>query len=220
MSGSAIAKLSLRTAMFVVLLAALGISLAIQGRMLAVQGQRISTLETTARRLEVQNRQVANVIIQDQQARIGEASDLRREIEAIRPVSATVSDPKGLPSASTPSGEWVQETVERGGNLINSGVRAAKIHLFVDGNAFRSEEDGKVVSRWTITFDPLKTPAEFDATIEHGKFQGQLYRGIYRIEGDRWTYVFGLPGSERPSKFEASPGSTTTRVVARRKGTH
>ncbi len=80
-------------------------------------------------------------------------------------------------------------------SLINSGDKAARVQLFVEGNAYRTEEDGKVISQWTISFDPSKDPAEFDGTIENGKFKGQVYRGIYRIEGNRWTSLpRGRPG--------------------------
>jgi uncharacterized protein (TIGR03067 family) len=206
--------------MFAVLLAALGITLAIQGRLLILQGRRIASLEATTQRLEMQNRQITNVFMRGQQAQLAEFSDLRREIEAVRGASATPAASKSPgpvpPSASVPTGEWVQVTAEHGGNLINSGERAAKVHLFVDGDAFRSEVDGKVVSRWTITFDPTKTPAEFDARIGNGKFQGQLYRGIYRIEHDQWTYCNGPPGGDRPSDFSSPAGSSNTLVVARR----
>jgi uncharacterized protein (TIGR03067 family) len=206
---------SLRTAMLAVFLAALGISLVIQGRLLILQGRRIASLEATARRHEIQGIQLANTLIKDQQARIGEFSDLRQEIEALRPVAPTKSTV--TPSAKTPQGEWVQMTVERGGNLVNSGERAAKVHLFVDGDVFRSEVDGKLVSQWTIRFDPTKVPSEFDARIENGKFKGQVYRGIYRVEGDRWMYCNGPPGSDRPADFSSPAGSSNTLVVARRK---
>jgi len=209
--------------MLAVLLAALVCTLAIQGRLLVLQGRRLISLESTARRIELQNRQLADAIVRDQRARIGEASDLRRELESLRVASARSAAPgppgPARPSAGTPAGEWVQVTVERGGQLVSSGERAAKVHLFVDGDAFRSEADGKVVSRWTVTFDPTKDPTEFDARIEHGKFKGQLYRGIYRIEGDRWTYCNGPPGGDRPTEFSSPAGSGNTLVVARRKTT-
>ena len=70
-----------------------------------------------------------------------------------------------------------------------------------------------------MTFDPSKDPAEFDARIELGRYKGQIYRGIYRIEGDLWTYCIGPPESDRPSEFSSPAGSQISLVVARRKAT-
>src|SRR5262249_41127993 len=115
MSAPKGARLSLRTAMFAVFLAALGIALAVQGSLLVLQNRKIASVEATARRIEMQNRQLTNAIVRDQQARAGEFSDLRREIEAIRGASVAPSDfrppQQAAPSRSIPTGEWVQVSV-------------------------------------------------------------------------------------------------------------
>ncbi len=108
MSGPIGARFGLRTVLLAVIFAALIICLAIQGRLLTLQGQRISALEATTRRFNQQSVQIANLRSKDQQARSGELSDLRREIEAIRQglIASKADRPAepSPPSADTPTG--------------------------------------------------------------------------------------------------------------------
>ncbi len=211
-------RFSLRTAMLAIAMIALGLMVVIQARMRIEQDRKIARLEATNERIERQNLQLANWIIRDQQGRRQDLSDLRREVEAVRrslekpPSTEPIAD-----DATTPQGEWLGVTSEFDGALGNSGEGASKVLTIVEGDSMRTEKDGKVVTRWTITFDPSKSPAEFDARIETGKFAGKYHKGIYRIEGDLWTSCYGPHDTDRPTKFESPVGSNLFLNVRKRK---
>ncbi len=116
-----------------------------------------------------------------------------------------------------PEGAWVLERSEQGGEVMAEGDEAARTVLVVKGLTFRSELDGKLVARMSLKFDTSKSPKEFDATVQDGRGRGRVRKGIYRIEGDTWTYCLGAPGGDRPKEFSSRSVRGAYLVVAKRK---
>ena len=117
------------------------------------------------------------------QARSGEAAkaDLDRLQGTWQLVSAT-QDGKALPA----------ETVKR-----TTIVFRGDTFRFPGAAEQATSKDG------TITVDPAKTPKEMDARSP----QGEVMRGIYELDGDRYRVCFAPAGQARPTAFRSDAGS-------------
>lgn len=69
----------------------------------------------------------------------------------------------------------------------------------------------------TIKLDPTVKPKTIDNTFPDGPQKGQLYRGIYKLEGDTLTLcVNNENGGPRPKEFLSKPDSTIGIVVLKK----
>lgn len=123
----------------------------------------------------------------------------------------------GLADPKYPEGSWVVVRSEQDGEVVAEGDEAARTILIVNGLKFRSETDGKTVGRMTFKFKTSSDPAEFDATVVDGRGRSRVRKGIYKIEGDTWTYCYGPPGGDRPKEFSSRSIRGAFLVVAKRK---
>ncbi len=60
------------------------------------------------------------------------------------------------------------------------------------------------------------TPESFDLVPGSGAFEGQAFRGIYRLEGDTLTLCFSWPPKDRPAALNSPPNSTVVLATFQR----
>jgi len=66
--------------------------------------------------------------------------------------------------------------------------------------------------------DPSKDPKYIDITPLDGpeNEKGKVFRGIYKLEVDKLTIHFVLPGGERPGDFENKEGANSMLLTLER----
>ncbi len=74
---------------------------------------------------------------------------------------------------------------------------------------------GSVRNIYRIKLDPAKTPGQIDLIGVTGLDEGKTLRGIYRLEGDRWTLCAGT--QQRPTEFKSKEDSTLRLTTLKRK---
>jgi uncharacterized protein (TIGR03067 family) len=63
------------------------------------------------------------------------------------------------------------------------------------------------IRRGTVLIDPTTSPKRIDFLSTEGPHKGKVLPGIYKVEGNSWTYCIVLPGGDRPREFSSKPGS-------------
>ncbi len=94
-------------------------------------------------------------------------------------------------------------------------------------------KDAKLVikgDRWTLLYgpgqrdtfagtqklDPVKTPKTIDVEVTEGQGRGAELFGIYELDGDSYKVCFASNEKDRPTKFEAKPGTDRLLFVFKR----
>jgi uncharacterized protein (TIGR03067 family) len=79
--------------------------------------------------------------------------------------------------------------------------------LDIKGDAY-SFRLGKTRLEFTFKVDPSAKPRAIDLTAADGPQKGQVYHGIYKLDGDTYTVCRNVaPGKERPAEFVTRPDS-------------
>ena len=78
--------------------------------------------------------------------------------------------------------------------------------LFIAGDTFTFEEDGRVLSRGVFQLKPRQTPKAIDIEVTEGRvaFKGMKSLGIYKLDGDTLAWCWAELGStDRPQALLA-----------------
>ncbi len=112
---------------------------------------------------------------------------------------------KAKPADAPPTGEWIAERVEQGGQDVLPALGGRLTMTFRDGTAVMRIRDEDHSS--PVTFDP--TAKVKGITLRPGG-RPQESRGVYKIEGDTLTINLNeKPDGERPTDFApGAPGHT------------
>lgn len=113
-------------------------------------------------------------------------------------------------------GEWTATWAERDGKAATDVVGH---RLSFTGERFRIQsKDGKLVYGGSVKADPNAKPATIDFDNTEGAAKGQVWKGIYALDGDTLTICDNAPdpAGPRPAALEAKSGSGHVLVTFRR----
>jgi uncharacterized protein (TIGR03067 family) len=108
--------------------------------------------------------------------------------------------------------EWIQFGAQSA-FPAGSGVefRPDGKRLWRDGPGRRPDERG-------YKLYPKTTPAAIDLIRPADGSPPDVFPSIYKVDGDTLVLCIGNPGAERPTRFEAGPGSSTMLMTFKRVG--
>ena len=114
-------------------------------------------------------------------------------------------------------GKWKTVAMEAMGKpLPKDGIPDFTFVATADGKAEGKLPGGPM--RFTMTVDPKKSPKTIDNAHEAGPHKGMTQRGIYKLEGDRFTVCVppaDSPESDRPKDFNTRNTSNVVFVFER-----
>ena len=106
--------------------------------------------------------------------------------------------------------EYVSDGLESTQKQINSWV------LIIEGDQYNPGIREYSVE-FTIRLNPARTPKAIDLIHRTGSSRGRTLRGIYKIEGDRFTLCYANDTQgDRPAGFTVREGSGLVRVCWQR----
>jgi uncharacterized protein (TIGR03067 family) len=118
---------------------------------------------------------------------------------------ATRATVKAQTDLDTLQGTWHVVEVEVDGEHMPMST-PPDARIVVDGSHFTSLGMGAAY-QGTLEVDQTKKPKSFDLIITAGHAAGTRNRGIYKLEGGRWTICLATRGTRRPVKFATRPGT-------------
>jgi uncharacterized protein (TIGR03067 family) len=99
-------------------------------------------------------------------------------------------------------GEWVLVRMEVGGKEVPA-ERLASASLRVQGRQYRLTTRNMTFDV-AIRLDARASPKEIDMTFLDGPNQDRTGKGIYKLEGNRWTICRSVrPEDDRPREFSS-----------------
>jgi uncharacterized protein (TIGR03067 family) len=102
-------------------------------------------------------------------------------------------------------GTWDIVFLERSGSEVKPQKDTT---MTVTGDKFVIKVGERVIAAGTLKLDPDKSPkvAELSYTEGLATEKGKTFKGIYRLEGDRWTFCRGRsPDQGPPAEFKTKP---------------
>ncbi len=131
---------------------------------------------------------------------------------------AAAADPKEeiLKEEALHQGTWQVTSFSRNGKETAKEI-VDSIERVVDGKHVFWKRDGKRFAGTTVELNPEANPKTLDVSSDGGTMKGEKLLGIYKLEGDCLTVCMAPKGKDRPSKFEANPGTDETLMVFKKK---
>jgi uncharacterized protein (TIGR03067 family) len=84
---------------------------------------------------------------------------------------------------------------------------AKLLTLTLTADRFKTQRGDQVLFDSTYTVDATKDPKQIDMIGTEGELTGKPALGIYKLDGDKLTLCYTMPGNERPAKFESAAKS-------------
>ena len=112
-------------------------------------------------------------------------------------------------------GAWSIVSVEVEGNPLAMD-KLDEARLIVRGEHYSFRLDG-IELEIVYRLDAGKSPKTIDLTLSEGVHKGKVFRGIYKLDHDRYTICRTTePEKDRPTEFATRPGSGHMMVVWKR----
>jgi len=109
-------------------------------------------------------------------------------------------------------GDWAAVSMVVDG-VKSSDDEAQCLFRTVKGNSYTMYFFKKQLARYHFTIDATKQPKLIDITPAGARANAKLIRGIYKLDGNRWTICLGAPGKDRPKEFRSEEGSGNQLIV-------
>jgi uncharacterized protein (TIGR03067 family) len=127
----------------------------------------------------------------------------------------TALTPAAASDAGQLQGTWRLVEAQRDG--APAAELVGNLLELADGRC-RISVDGNLLYAGTIALEPAAAPARIDFRHDDGPASGQVWEGIYQLEGGRLSICDDAPdvAKPRPTSFTTSPGSGHVLIIFER----
>jgi uncharacterized protein (TIGR03067 family) len=117
-------------------------------------------------------------------------------------------------------GAWLTVSLKNNGKTIVDEKTPPKegpiTKVVYDGNKWMIKVGSKTVVTGKFKIDATKTPRQIDFMDESGVKNDKTKLGIYKLDGDTYTYCLAPAGKPRPTEFTSKDGSGHSLGVSKR----
>ena len=99
-------------------------------------------------------------------------------------------------------GKWNCNSATIDGSPI-AAETAQALTLTLTADRFKTQRGDQVLFDSTYILDASKEPKQIDMIGTEGELKGKPALGIYKLDGEKLTLCYTMPGKERPAKFES-----------------
>jgi uncharacterized protein (TIGR03067 family) len=124
------------------------------------------------------------------------------------------AEDKPAPDAKAILGEWLITRIQEGGKWkMDVEPKGTPVVIAEDKITIRDPNNS-----WDIRYklDPSAKPKVIEVTLTVGEYTGKTAKGIYKLDGDALTFVYGIPGGPAPTEFATVKGDNQIMFVLKR----
>lgn len=114
-------------------------------------------------------------------------------------------------------GAWQVVSQEENGAKAAADSLRDRI-IFFGGDAFLVKQGHNLLQMGTQKLDPSKSPKTINVMVTQGDRRGDVWLGIYELQGDTLKVCFDPDAQKRPTEFKSERGSGLVLVVYKRQG--
>jgi len=123
---------------------------------------------------------------------------------------------EGIVANKNLAGTWkLIRSVNQGKKTDKKEIRGSEV-IVRENEMTVFDADKKELYRCEFQFDRTDAPNTITMKSTTPGRPTSISLGIYRLDGDKWTLCYALPGHERPEKFKSTEEDHTMLMVMRR----